>query len=217
MAGRAGLEEGSATGASVRSAVSSRSRLALAAAVVVLLAAGAFAFLVSRDGGRGAPSSSGRAADSSVVESASAGASARVSGSSSTMPSVPGGTETPRSVPAGSKLATVPTAPPRTLGSLRLTEGVSKARLAVVFEIYGWAPNGPDGSRRLAVHVIDSKPAADAGSGLQDLSGENAVFSLASYEGSPLGEGGRYEGTLEVRANGEGRGVMYLVTAKPVH
>jgi hypothetical protein len=115
--------------------------------------------------------------------------------------------------PTGSRLTTVPTAPPKTLGTLLLPEGVTEARVNVIFEVYGWAPDGSDGARRLVVSVLDSKPIG-GNQNLQDLKGQNAVFSLGTYVGLPVIDGGRYEGAVDVRLDDGGRGLMYLVSSR---
>jgi hypothetical protein len=200
-----------------------RRRAILAATIIAILAMGGLAFALSRDRATTVATLSNAALSSSapsVVASAGSDASAPVAEGVSDEPtgtvrSAPTDAATPNTVPAGAKLAVVPTAPPGTLGSLRLPDDVSRARLAVTFEVYGWAPEGAGGTKRLAVHVVSAKP-TDAGSKVQELSGENAVFSLASYDGPPVNEGGRYEGTLQVRAEDGGRGAMYLLSARPV-
>jgi hypothetical protein len=185
--------------------------------MVVFLVASGLGFASTHDGGSATSSASAsrsaQAGSAAVSSTASDGSPTAQPESSAETQSRTADKSAAQLAPTGSKLATVPTAPPKTLGTLLLPDGVTEARVNVIFEVYGWAPDGPDGDRRLVVSVLNSKP-VDANANPQDLTGQNAVFSLGAYKGRPVREGGRYEGTVDVRSDDGGRGLMYLVSSK---
>lgn len=113
--------------------------------------------------------------------------------------------------PAGSRLASVTSAPPKTLNRIKMPEGVKTAQYVVSFEPYGWAPDGPEG-RRMVVMISSAQSRSDA---MPDIAGKNLLLAMASYKGEQLDKGGKFEGTVEVRPDSEGRGAFFLIDSQP--
>jgi hypothetical protein len=110
----------------------------------------------------------------------------------------------------GSELASVPTAPHKTLSRVMMPDGVKSGTYTLKFQPYGWAPSGPEGPR-LVVYVTQSKSSiAD----LTDLTDRNMLLITGSSDGEPIKTGGNYEGVVEIRADAEGRGSFYLISSK---
>ncbi|MEN6430236.1 MAG: hypothetical protein ABFC80_05245 [Coriobacteriales bacterium] len=109
--------------------------------------------------------------------------------------------------PSGSELATVTTPPPRTVTHVTMEKN-AKVTYRVMFMPYGWAPTGL-GENRLVIRI---QHAERSGEGVDiDLTGMNAVVETEPPDG-PAGmtKGGEYEGLIEVRASGNGRGALVL-------
>jgi len=105
-------------------------------------------------------------------------------------------------------------APTRTIAQLKVPNDFRPTRFKLTFQPYGWAPDGSEG-KRLAVIISAWEPTAGASKDVKDLTNVNALLSMASYQGSPIATGGRYEGTVEVRATEPGRGTLYLMSVNP--
>ena len=155
------------------------------------------------------------------------------SGSSSARPSGPGGsgssgaspsgslqsgmrapTEAPTPLAAvGSRLATVTTPPPHTVGLLKIPEGVTSAKYSVTFKPYGWGPGGPQRGQ-LVVAVTKSSPSGGEAARLTDLTGKNVSLWATPAAASAIKVGGSYSGVVSVQVQGD-TGRLTLVSAQP--
>jgi len=113
----------------------------------------------------------------------------------------------------GAELAVVRSAPTKTISRLKVPDDFTPTRFELKFQPYGWAPEGSEG-KRLVARITVWEPSAGAPVDIKDLTGQNALFSVESYEGQPISAGGTYEGSVEVRASDDGRGTLNLISAK---
>jgi len=162
-------------------------------------------------GGSG-DSSGGSAAPGSSSSKPSAG---RPSGTKPGEEPAPGFiTDKPRptkAATAGAELKELEIPPVRTVSGVRLPDGVKEARYAVVFEPYGWAPDGQSG-KRLIIKISTAKP--QDGVKLADLNKANAIVEVAPEMVGLFDRGGRFEGTIVVTAGADKRTVLRLEKAK---
>ena len=98
---------------------------------------------------------------------------------------------------------------------LVVPKGFTPASYAVVFEPYGWGPGGQRGGR-LVARIVSSKAAnASATTLAKEFAGRNVMVWCAPKVAAAISGGGRYQGMLEVRPQGD-VGVLYLAQAKLV-
>lgn len=126
------------------------------------------------------------------------------------------GSAVPGSVAAqGEPLTEIVTPPEKTIGLVVVPKGFTEASYSVVFEPYGWGPGGQT-SGRLAARIISAKPMGSGARALdQKLEGRNVSVWASSDVASVLTVGGRYEGVVEIRPQGD-VGTLYLTSAERV-
>jgi hypothetical protein len=134
---------------------------------------------------------------------------------SDTPPGAPSGdSERPTEpVRAGAPLGSVLSPPERTLSAIGLPDAFDGGSFAITFQPYGWGPGGLDGGR---IVILVTAAAADAGAaGLPDLTDRNAIVEVDPSVSDVVTAGGSYNGTLRVRSDAEGRGVLLLERVTP--
>lgn len=120
----------------------------------------------------------------------------------------PEGQASVKTLPDGAALVTVTTPPPQTIAMLQLPDGFNAVRYSVTFRPYGTAPGEGLIVVRLSKVVVDKGDPA----GLPDLTGKNALVTLAGRARQSVNAGGTYAGLMEVVREGDvGRLVLTRV------
>lgn len=178
--------------------------------VVALVAIGVGVYLLRKPAGgparRSVPGASGQGASAPASAAPQSSASAIASGAIDSSAGVPAA--------SGSKLATLDTPPEHTVAMVVVPRGFQGADFAVVFTPYGLGPSGPAGGV-LVAKILSSKPIGSQAKSLRhDFAGQNVTLYCTPAQLSAITDGGRYQGTMRVRPQGD-VGVMLLVRASP--
>lgn len=116
----------------------------------------------------------------------------------------------------GSRLTTISSAPPQTMGFVALPEGFDGARFQVTFRPYGWSPAGP-GSNRLVVRISSATPADEGSRALgKDLADRNTILTCSPTSADSIRTATEYSGVIEIQQRGD-VGFLYLTEVHATH
>lgn len=188
-----------------------------AALLVVVLAVAGFVLLhrpAHQTPGPAAPpgpvaSQSASSAVATLTTASQAASSASI-GSTATTPS-PGASSTQPAAPApsGARLETLAAQPQNTIALIVVPRGFAGADFSVVLVPYGLGASGAAGGV-LVAKVVSSKPGGPAARSLkQDFVGQNVALYCTPAILSTVSSGGRWQGTIHVRPQGD-VGVLLL-------
>jgi len=179
-------------------AMSGKARTALIAGVIVLVAAGAFAFGRLASDSTKSPASEQAASSESTKSAAASEASAAF------------GTSPPAAVAEpGAELSRLSTPPEKSLWAFAAGTYEPGVRIAIEFEPYGVGPSSFGAS---VVALVSSAEPEDSSAKAPDLAGRNVVLILGD---SVVDAGGRYEGVAVTQAQGD-RVVLVLEDVAPL-
>lgn len=108
----------------------------------------------------------------------------------------------------GAPLPTLSTMPESTLSLIALPDSFESARFEVTFSPYGWGAGGPEGCC-LVITIQDVKKTSGDAADVTPIDGRNLSVWLDPADQEKLASGGEFDGTIEIRRQGN-VGALFL-------